>query len=50
MFYLTLHAFFYNSKYHEKRLISNVFREWNKESRFTRNEWRLTVKAQCHHK
>lgn len=36
-------------KYHSKRVVSVMLNKWHKETCWVRNEWRLTVKAQCHH-
>ena len=37
------------TKYHEDRKKRLFVTRWYSETCWTRNEWRLTVKAQCHH-
>lgn len=36
------------TKYYINKQINFYFHTWKQQSRFIRNEWRLTVKAQCH--
>ncbi|RMZ94782.1 SFI1 -like protein [Brachionus plicatilis] len=35
--------------YYEKRTLKNILKRWHTEVRYERNEWRLNVKAECHH-
>ncbi len=36
-------------KYHLNRTLGIILSKWHNETCWVRNEWRLTVKAQCHH-